>query len=179
MPYVLGILNRTPPWVFLLFAYLAWQGIKALRPRTQSIWRLLIVPLIFIVWGLSRIGMRHDNAWPPLVWVTAAVLMAPLAFLTGPRLLAVDRSRGLVSRAGSIVPLVRNMAVFGLQYAVAVMGALRLDGYAAGAIVGRAVSGATAGYFLGWAVALLRRYWNAENPPDTEAPSVHGAEPGG
>jgi hypothetical protein len=28
-------------------------------------------------------------------------------------------------------------------------------------IVGRAISGATAGYFLGWAVALLRSYWSA------------------
>jgi hypothetical protein len=161
MPYVLGILTHTPPWVFLLFAYLVWQGIRALQPRTQSIWRLMIVPLIFIVWGLSRIGLRHDNGWPLLAWLTAAIVMAPLAFLTGPRLLAVDRSKGLVTRAGSALPLIRNVTVFALQYGVAVMAALQLDGHAVVAIVGRAVSGATAGYFLGWAVALLRRYWSA------------------
>ena len=51
MPYVFGVLTHTPPWVFLLFAYLVWQGIRALQPRTQSIWRLMIVPLIFIVWA--------------------------------------------------------------------------------------------------------------------------------
>jgi hypothetical protein len=96
--------------------------------------------------------LRHDNVWP---------------LLTGPRLLAVDRSKGLVTRAGSVVPLIRNVAVFCLQYGVAVMGALQLDGHAAGAIVGRAVSGATAGYFLGWAVAFLRHYWNAgKNSPN-------------
>jgi hypothetical protein len=158
MRYVLGILTHTPPWVFLLFAYLVWQGIRALRPRTQPIWRLMVVPLIFIVWGLSRIGLRHDNVWPLLAWLMAAIVMAPLAFVTGPRLLAVDRSKGLVTRAGSAVPLVRNVTVFVLQYSVAVMAVLQLDGHAAVAIVGRAVSGATAGYFLGWALALLRRY---------------------
>ena len=166
MPYVIGVLTHTPPWVFLLFAYLVWQGIRALQPRTQSIWRLMIVPLIFIVWGLSRVGLRHDNVWPLLAWLTAAIAMAPLAFLTGPRLLAVDRNKGLVTRDGSIVPLIRNVAVFALQHGAAVMGALQLDGRAGVAIVGRAVSGATAGYFLGWAVALLCRYWKSgDNSP--------------
>jgi hypothetical protein len=168
MRYVLGVLTHTPPWVFLLFAYLVWQGIRALQPRTQSIWRLLIVPLIFIVWGLSRIGLRHDNGWSLLAWLAAAMVMAPLAILTGPRLLVVDRGKGLVTRAGSVLPLIRNVTVFALQYGVAVMAALQLDGHATVAIVGRAVSGATAGYFLGWAVALLRRYWRAgENSPTT------------
>jgi hypothetical protein len=161
MPYVFGVLTHTPPWVFLLFAYLVWQGIRALQPRTQSIWRLMIVPLIFIVWGLSRIGLRHDNQWPLLAWLAAAAVMAPLAFLTGPRLLAVDRGKGLVTRAGSALPLIRNVTVFALQYGVAVIAALQLDGHSAVSIVGRAISGATAGYFLGWAVALLRSYWSA------------------
>ena len=57
--------------------------------------------------------------------------MAPLAFLTGPRLLAVDRGKGLVTRAGSALPLIRNVTVFALQYGVAVMAALQLDGHAA------------------------------------------------
>jgi hypothetical protein len=170
MPYVLGVLTHTPPWVFLLFAYLVWQGIRALQPRTQSIWRLLIVPLIFIAWGFSRIGLRNDNEWPLLAWLAAAVVMAPLAFLTGPRLLAVDRSKGLVTRAGIALPLIRNVTVVRASIRVAVMAALRLDGHATVTIVGRAVSGATAGYFLGWAVALLRRYWgDGENSPTTES----------
>lgn len=159
-----GILIHTPWWVFLLFAYLVWQGVRALQPRTQALPRLLIVPAIFIVWGLSRIGLRHDdNAWPLLAWLIGAMLLAPLAFFTGPRLLAVDRSKGLVTRAGSAVPLIRNMAVFAVQYAVAVAAAMHLDAHSTGAIVGRALSGATAGYFVGWALALLRRYRNARD----------------
>jgi hypothetical protein len=135
------------------------QGVAAAHPVDLAVDDRALD--LHIVWGLSRIGLRHDNQWPLLAWLAAAVVMAPLAFLTGPRLLAVDRGKGLVTRAGSALPLIRNVTVFALQYGVAVMAALQLDGDAAVSIVGRAVSGATAGYFLGWAVALLRSYWSA------------------
>jgi hypothetical protein len=75
-----------------------------------------------------------------------------------PRLLAVDRKSGQVTRPGSVIPLIRNITVFVLQYAVAVATAMKLEPHAAVAIIGHAVSGASAGYFSGWAAALLRRY---------------------
>ena len=51
MRFAWQVLIHTPLWVFPLFGYLVWQGIKAMRPRTTSIWRSLIVPTVFIVWG--------------------------------------------------------------------------------------------------------------------------------
>jgi len=46
--------------------------------------------------------------------------------------------------------------------------ALHLDSRSAVAIVGRAVPGSSVGFFVGWAVALLRRYCNAgEAPPES------------
>jgi hypothetical protein len=87
-------------------------------------------------------------------------------FRAPPQLLAVDRNARTVTRPGSIVPLLRNVTVFVLQYGVAVATAMKLEPHAAVAIVGLAISGASAGYFSGWTVALLRRYRNfvaAEN----------------
>ena len=86
------------------------------------------------------------------------VLLAPLGLTTGPRLLVVDRKNARVARAGSKIPLVRNIVVFLLQYAVAVTAALDPHAHAATALIGRAISGASAGYFIGWVIALLRRY---------------------
>jgi hypothetical protein len=37
---------------------------------------------------------------------------------------------------------------------------MKLEPHAAVAIIGHAVSGASAGYFSGWTAALLRRYRN-------------------
>jgi hypothetical protein len=54
--------------------------------------------------------------------------------------------------------------MFLLQYAIAVAAALHLDSHIAVAIIGRAISGATAGYFAGRTVSLLRSYRNASPP---------------
>jgi O-antigen/teichoic acid export membrane protein len=122
---------------------------------------MLIVPLVFLLMGLSRLVMARDNGLEPLLaWFVAALLFAALALSRGPQLLAVDRQNGTVTRPGSSIPLVRNTTIFALQYAVAVATAMKLQPHAAVAIIGHAVSGASAGYFSGWTVALLRRYRN-------------------
>jgi hypothetical protein len=159
MQIAVRILANTPVWVFALLAYLIWQGWQSLRPTTQPIWRMLIVPLVFFLMGVSRLVTARDNGLEPLLaWFAAALLFASLAFSHGPRLLAVDRTNGRVTRPGRAAPLLRNITVFALQYAVAVATAMKLEPPAAVAIIGHAVSGASAGYFSGWAVALLRRY---------------------
>ena len=62
-------------------------------------------------------------------------------------------------------PLIRNVSVFALQYVVAILAAMHADDHAIGAIVGRAISGATSGYFIGSAIALLREYWRRRSGP--------------
>ncbi|MFT4119503.1 DUF6622 family protein [Bradyrhizobium sp.] len=152
------ILTHTPPWVFVLFAYLTWQGIKAMQPRRTPVWRALIVPAVFIVWGVSRIGLGHqDSAWPLAAWIAAALALLPLGVLT-PRPFDIDRGTGEIIRPGSAFALIRNLVVFSLQYAVGVISAIDAGDRALAIIVGRAISGATAGYFLGSAIALLLAY---------------------
>ena len=158
MMFVYQILIHTPPWVWILLAYLVWQGIKAMQPRTVPIWRALIVPVVFIVWGISRIGFGHqDNAWPLVAWVVAALVLLPLGVLT-PRPFDVDHKTGEIIRPGSAFALVRNLVVFTLQYTVSVISAIDAGDRALAIIVGRAISGATAGYFFGSMVALLLAY---------------------
>jgi hypothetical protein len=163
MQTAMRILANTPIWVFVLLAYLIWQGLQALRTRTQAVWRMLIVPLVFFLMGLSRLVLAPDNAIAPLLaWLVALLLFAALGLFNGPRLLAVDRQKGVVTRPGTIGPLLRNITVFSLQYGVAVATAMKLEPHAAVAIIGHAVSGASAGYFSGWTAALWRRYRNFE-----------------
>jgi len=159
MQFAVGIITHTPLWAWLLLAYLVWQGIKAMRPQTTTIWRALIVPAIFIVWGLSRLGFGQQAGVAPLAaWITAALALLPVGVLT-PRPFEVDHTTGQIRRPGSVFPLVRNIIVFAAQYTVAVIAAIHADDRAMAAVVGRAVSGATAGYFIGSTVALLRQYW--------------------
>ena len=159
MDLIFGIIIHTPLWVWFLLAYLVWQGIKAMQPRTITIWRAMIVPVIFICWGLSRIGANQQaTIWPLVAWAVAALVLLPVGILT-PQPFEVDHTTRLVSRQGSVFPLVRNVVVFALQYAVAVLVTMHAHDRAIGAIVGRAISGATAGYFIGTAITLLSQYW--------------------
>jgi hypothetical protein len=167
MQTAVGILVNTPLWVFALLAYLIWQGWQARQPRTRAIWRTLIVPLVFLLMGLSRLVQARDHGLEPmLAWFVAAILLALLALFRGPQLLAVDRKNGTVTRPGSWSGLIRNITVFSLQYGVAVSTAMKLEPHLAVAIIGHAVSGASAGYFSGWAAALLRRYRNFDAGED-------------
>jgi len=156
MQFALGIITHTPIWVWAILAYLIWQGIKAMQPRTTAIWRALIVPVVFIVLGLSRLSF--GNIAPLVAWIAGALVLLPVGILT-PRPFEVDHETGLIKRPGSVFPLIRNILVFALQYTVTVLAAIHADDHAIGAIVGRAVSGATSGYFIGSTIAMLREYW--------------------
>ena len=158
MTFAYQILIHTPLWVFVLLAYLVWQGIKAMQPRNVPIWRALIVPVVFIVWGVSRIGFGlQDGAWPLVAWIAAALVLLPLGVLT-PRPFEVDHTTGQIVRPGSAFALVRNLIVFSAQYAVGVISAIDASDRALAIIAGRTISGATAGYFIGSTIALLIAY---------------------
>jgi hypothetical protein len=159
MKFAWQILTHTPIWVFPLFAYLVWLGVKAMQPRTVTIRRSLIVPAVFIVWGLSRLFSRgQDVMWPLVTWLGAAAILLAIGLLTA-RPIELDHATGEIRRPGSVVPLIRNITVFTLQYIVAVIAAVDPHDATVVAIVGRAVSGGTTGYFLGRTIALLRQYW--------------------
>ncbi|WP_295847424.1 DUF6622 family protein [Tardiphaga sp.] len=153
-----GILINTPPWVFALLALLIWLGCLSLRPRSQPLRRLLIVPAVFFLMGVSRLLLAGKSIELLAVWLISAALLAALALYAGPRHVTIDRDSGYIRRPGSVLPLVRNIVVFLLQYAVAVVTAMKLNIGIDVAIAGQAISGACAGYFLGWTIALLRSY---------------------
>jgi hypothetical protein len=170
MRFAYQILIHTPLWVFPLFAYLVWQGIKAMQPRSTTISRALIVPAVFIVWGLSRLMSRnHDNIWPLASWIAAALALAPIGLLTA-KPFELDHQTGEIRRPGSPIPLIRNVTVFALQYAIAVIAAVDPDGRTVATVIGRAVAGATTGYFLGRTMALLRQYWRQRKADATTSP---------
>lgn len=158
MTFAWQILIHTPVWVWMLLAFLLWQGVQAMRPRRTPIWRALIVPVVFIAWGVSRLGFGHqDSVWPLVAWIAAALALLPLGVLT-PRPFDVDHKTGEIVRPGSAFALIRNIIVFLLQYAVGVVSAIDAGDRALATIIGRAISGAIAGYFIGSTIALLLAY---------------------
>jgi hypothetical protein len=144
-------------YVFVLLAYLVWLGVLSRRTRRLGVWRMLTVPGLFEVTGLLLIVLRPSgDIMPMAAWLVGLVAFVPLGLVTGPRLLAVDRTS--VTRAGSPVSLVRNPLVFGAQYGIAVALFRHPEAHASLTVAGHAVSGTSVGYFMGWTIAFRRRF---------------------
>jgi hypothetical protein len=166
MPALLAILTHTPWWVFLLGALLVARGVPALRTRSVPLARVLIVPSVFMVWGVASLAMRSAAA-PMLapVWFVCAVAGLALGWQTT-RLLGVriDRAARRVTLPGSVVPLVRNLTIFVVKYALGVAAALAPLWRADLALWSIGVSGLSAGYFAAWVLRLVLRYRAAAQP---------------
>lgn len=171
MPPVLQILIHTPLWVAALFAILAAFGIQALRTRTVSVRRLLIVPAVFIVWGVSSVMLRASAApWLLLVWLGAGAIGAAIVWrLSHRNVFRFDRPSGLVTLPGSALPLVRNLSIFAAKYVLGVALAVAPALHARLVPWDIAVSGISAGYFAGWLLQLGRAWREA---PDFVAGAV-------
>jgi hypothetical protein len=160
MEMALAIVRHTPIWVFAILAVLVATGIQALRPRAVPIWRLLIVPGVFIVWGVIGIVQRaHVAPTFPLEWAGAVAVGLAIGWTTT-RLagMTFDPARGVVGLPGSPFPLARSASIFVARYGLAVASAFAAtrSQYATIVAVDVAVSGLATGYFLGWLVRFVR-----------------------
>jgi hypothetical protein len=117
------MIKSTPPWVWFLLAFLVYRGIKALAPRKMTPQRMLLLPIVFLVWALVGIFFELRNLSIALpVFVATLALGGALGWqlaLRQPRA-SLERESGLVQRPGSAMPLVLICIGFSLKYAISV-----------------------------------------------------------
>jgi len=157
MDFAIAVVTHTPWWVFAILAYLIWMGVKGFQPRSMPLARVFITPAVFIVWGVVGAAGRHlPAALNAAAWIGGAVVGAIPGVLTSPRRVELNRSLNLVHFEGSLFPLVRNLTIFALRYGLGVATATSHGDDPSLAIVATAVSGLSAGYFLGWTAMFWR-----------------------
>jgi hypothetical protein len=152
MPSPLAILQHSPWWVYVLFVVLIWFGLRALRPRIVPIRRLTIVPTVFIGWGITSILTQSKTSVFLIVgWLAAAAVGTIVASISTRRLdVRIDCTRRSVTLPGSARPLLQNILIFAMKYAIGVAMALLPRYFEELTILNIGISGAMAGYFLGW-----------------------------
>lgn len=118
------IAGNTPLYVWAILAFLVSRGVAASRTRTASLRSLIIIPAVMTVLALLQVGRFAAPGLPCLAWLGAVAVGVLLAW-RGDGAVAVDRAAGTVTQAGSWLPLVLMLTVFGVRYAVAVVGAVQ------------------------------------------------------
>ena len=162
MTFVLQTILNTPPWVWPLLAFLLFLGIRALRPRTASLWRIAILPTVFCAWGLYGLVSLHAlTAQRILPWVAAmAVGISAGMLVAGLQPIRADKVRHLVRAPGGPLTLVLILSVFATKYAFGVLHVTRSDLFAEPRfwLTELALSGVLTGMFAGRFAGLWRQY---------------------
>jgi hypothetical protein len=124
---LLEILNRTPIWVFVLFAVLLAYGLLQTRTRELGWKRVALTPAIFMPLSLWGVWAAFGPA--PLAfgaWVAGAGAAVALnRYARAPRQVSYSAQTRLFRVAGSWVPLAMMMAIFFMRYATTVAMAMQ------------------------------------------------------
>lgn len=153
----------TPEWVWVLLAYLLLCAAQAIRGGTTAFWRLVIVPLIFLVWGAVQLThSAYTGRVSTSVWIAALLIAAVLGRLLFKSIpVQVDRHQGRITLPGSWTPLILMMGIFTSKYWVgyklAVTPVSGLDPFFV--VTDAGISGAITGIFFGRLYTYWRNYF--------------------
>jgi len=153
------ILQRTPPWVFVVFAVLLILGTLQARTRELGRLRIALMPAIFLplslwsIWNAFGSSAMAYGGW--LAGVGAALLLNYYTRL--PRQVSYSNDTRLFRVEGSWIPLAMMMAIFFARYAIAVATAMQpaLNGMPAFAAAVGFAYGLFSGTFLARALRIL------------------------
>ena len=157
---IVQILQRTPVWVWPLFAALLYLGYLQSKTRSVSKQRLFALPLAMV--GLSLYSLFSTfsaNGAGFAAWLAGGVLALLLNHvLKRPKGVRYICATGVFTLRGSWSPLALMMAIFATRYAVAVITAIDASLRAADAFVGCAglAYGFLSGLFLARALHAAR-----------------------
>jgi hypothetical protein len=168
-PPLSQILGGTPIWVFALLAYLLYVGVTRLKPGVRDLAKIWITPGIFIVWGLIGLFQRPGNFSEVLIRWGGGLIVGLALGLAFAIPMQADRERRRVLLPGSILPLLRILIIFGSHYVLRVAAAIHPDMSGTYLNWDIYVSGASAGYFMGWSARFMTSYAKA---PLLDLPAV-------
>lgn len=173
MNTLLAILLHTPLWVWALLALILAVGQRQARGVQQRLWRLLCLPLAWLLFGAFSIA--HGAGWLSLgmlAWLLglgAGILLA-LGLRWG-RLARYEPHTRLYHVPGSWLPLGLMLGIFGLRYLSAVFAALHPMAAGPWVPLMDGLFGTLTGALLGRLAGIL--YSTAPTAPASHRPLNH------
>jgi signal transduction histidine kinase len=154
----------TPWWVFLLFAYCIYIGVKALKSRVASIKRIFILPLIFIAWSVWNLVVNFSGFLGFLTWAIFITLGYFIGWgMTQSWKIAADKKKLLIGIPGNRITLILLIAVFAVKYFFGYYRATHAEMSALVAFANLIASGLITGIFVGRTMSLLKKFAKAKH----------------
>ena len=118
MEAILKILVHTPWWVYVVFSYLMFIGVRSLKTRVVPFWLTILFPLV--ITPISLTILTRSMRGILLDFVIFALALFALGylgyFLTSRQDVVVDRTSKNISIPGSWVTLFYVMIIFFTKY---------------------------------------------------------------
>jgi len=150
-----------PWWVYIVFIYLVNLGIKAMRPRTVSISRVVILPVFFVAWSFYGLYVKLLLGLFSLIplWFICVALgtYCGIKEVQSWRYQS-DHRKGMITIPGNYSTLVLVLVIFGLKFFWGSMYATLPEIPVWVYFVDSMTSGFVSGFFVGRAAILFRRY---------------------
>jgi hypothetical protein len=121
------IILNTPPWVWVLLAFLIYRGAVASTDRALPLAQTVIIPVVMLGLSIQGIlGAFGASGATMSSWLACLFAGAWLAWrLFNRAAVSADRSKGLVFQQGSWMPMALMLGIFLMKYAVGVLLALQ------------------------------------------------------
>jgi hypothetical protein len=118
MENLIQILLHTPWWVYVLFGFILYVGIKATKMRSVPVRQLFIGPSIFTLLSIYiLVGRIGDHFLYIIPWGIATIIGIAIGWLEMQRLnIMVDRKHHLLKIPGSAFTLILFLLFFGSNY---------------------------------------------------------------
>lgn len=126
MEWIVPFFAHTPWWVYALFAYLIFRGVKALRPGETTLIKVAIIPVVFTIWSLLELVRLYGLAVGAIaIWVAGLAIGVAIGyFMLRKAAITVDRTTGVIHRPAdySLLPLV--ILIFAVKYTFGAIAAI-------------------------------------------------------
>ena len=118
MEALMAILSGIPMWVYPVFFYGIYMGVRALAVRTVSLVLMTLLPVVFLGLSLSSLlPLVGGSPLVGLVWLLTLGLGAVLGwFYLTAEPLSVDRAKGRLVVPGSPLVLVLFLTIFTVKF---------------------------------------------------------------
>lgn len=154
------IIKGTPYWAWLFLAYFIYVGIQALKERVVSIFRLSLMPILFILWSIFSLYSKTTFSLIlyPFIWIIGMIFgrifMDKFA-------ITIDKHSKLIRLPGSIIPLILSSSFFFIKYCLGVSYALYPEFSANLLVTGfdAIASGLFSGFSFGRFSQIAERYY--------------------